>query len=188
MILKQALIQSHNYVKSVVQNGDCVVDATMGNGYDTVFLAELAGDAGKVYAFDVQECALENTRKKLEQKGLAYRCVLIRDGHENMHQYINEPLKLVLFNLGYLPGGDHNLCTRGETTVQAVRIALNKLAVHGLVILVIYHGGDSGFSERDYLLNELPKFDNRLYAVMMTEFINLPNNPPILVCIEKLKP
>ncbi len=187
MNLKQALQQSHEYAKSIVHAGDTVVDATMGNGYDTAFLAELAGETGKVYAFDIQPEAVENTRKRLEQLELLNRCVLIRDGHEKMNQYVHEPVRLVLFNLGYRPGGDHSLCTRGETTLQAIFSAIDLLEVHGLIILVIYHGGDSGFTERDFLLEQLPKLDPEVAAVMITRFVNLSNCPPILVCIEKLK-
>lgn len=187
MNLKQALQQSHDFAKSIVQAGDTVVDATMGNGHDTAFLAELAGGTGRVYAFDIQQEAVGKTRTRLEKEGLLNRCVLILDGHEKMKQYVHEPVRLVLFNLGYRPGGDHSLCTRGETTLQAVSSAFDLLEVHGLIILVIYHGGDSGFEERDYLLEQLSKMDPEDMAVMVTRFVNLPNCPPILVCIEKLK-
>lgn len=187
MTLQQALAQSHEYAKKVVKEGDTVIDATCGNGHDTLFLAGLVGNSGKVYAFDIQKEALCQTRKRLLEGGMIERCVLIPDGHENMHRYVNVPVKLVMFNLGYRPGGDHTICTKGETTFKAIQAALNLLAVNGLIILVIYHGGDSGFDERDYLLKMLPGLDPAKTAVMMTKFINLPNNPPILVCIEKLK-
>ncbi|NLM10872.1 MAG: methyltransferase domain-containing protein [Clostridiaceae bacterium] len=187
MILQQALHQSHEYAKKVVRKGDTVIDATCGNGHDTLFLAGLVGDSGKVYAFDIQKEALCNTRKRLLDGGMINRCTLIHDGHENMHRYIKEPVKLVMFNLGYRPGGDHAICTKGETTFKAIRTALDLLVVNGLIVLVIYHGGDSGFEERDYLLKELPNLDSTRAVVMMTNFINLPNNPPILVCIEKIR-
>jgi predicted methyltransferase len=187
VVLKQALAQSHEYARMVVKEGDTVVDATMGNGNDTVFLAELVGKTGKVYAFDIQSIALEKTDEKLSQKNLEKRCILICDGHENMAQYIKEPVKLVMFNLGYRPGGDHSIATTGETTMKAVYAAMENLVVHGLIIIVIYHGGDTGFSERDYILKELPKIDSKSFAVMLTKFLNLPNNPPMLVCIERLK-
>lgn len=187
MILKQALAQSHEYARIVVNEGDTVVDATMGNGNDTVFLAELVGKSGKVYAFDIQCEALKNTSEKLSQKNLEERCVLISDSHDKMADYVKEPVRLVMFNLGYRPGGDHSISTTGETTMRAVHAAMEKLAVHGLIIIVIYHGGDTGFAERDYILNELPKIKSDSFAVMLTSFLNLPNYPPMLVCIEKLK-
>lgn len=186
MVLQQALYQSHEYAKRIIREGDTVVDATMGNGHDTVFLAQLAGSSGKVYAFDIQQEALNNTEQRLEKEGLLDRCRLILDGHERMDQYIAEPIRLVMFNLGYRPGSDHSLCTRGETTWRAVQAAFEKLIPHGLIILVIYHGGDSGFDERDYILEKLPEFDPNRAAVMVTQFVNLANCPPILVLIEKL--
>jgi len=186
MILQQALAQSHEYARKVVREGDTVIDATCGNGYDTLFLAGLVGHTGKVYAFDIQREALGITRKRLMEKGMIHRCFLIPDGHENMHRYVSEPVRLVMFNLGYRPGGDHSICTKGETTFRAVRTALDLLVEGGLIVMVIYHGGDSGFEERDYLMKALPVLDPKKAAVMMTSFVNLPNNPPILVCIEKL--
>lgn len=93
MTLKQALAQSHEYAKKIVQEGDTVIDATMGNGHDTAFLAELAGDAGKVYAFDIQKEAVENTRARLDKLGLSQRCILIHDSHDKLDQYVTEPGK-----------------------------------------------------------------------------------------------
>ncbi|KNY25363.1 rRNA methylase [Pseudobacteroides cellulosolvens ATCC 35603 = DSM 2933] len=103
-LIKNCLGQSHEIVDMVVKEGDTVVDATAGNGNDTVFLAKLVGEKGKVYAFDIQEMALQKTREKLVSQGLTQRVELIRDGHENMSKYISEPVSVVMFNLGYLPG------------------------------------------------------------------------------------
>jgi predicted methyltransferase len=186
MVLQQALYQSHQYAKHIVCKGDTVVDATMGNGKDTEFLARLVGDEGKVYAFDIQREAIDNTRKRLEQQGFLNRCVLIHDSHEKIKQYVPNRVKAVMFNLGYRPGGDHSICTRGETTMKAIYAALDVLEVHGLIIIVIYHGGDTGFEERDYLLKHLSELESKTAAVMVTSFVNLPNHPPILACIEKL--
>ena len=91
-----------------------------------------------------------------------------------------------MFNLGYLPGGDHSIGTRAQTTIVAVQKSLDMLVKNGLVIIVIYHGGDTGFEERDQLLGWLNKLDSKKYKVMKTEFINLVNHPPILACIEKV--
>lgn len=187
MILQQALVQSHKYAEKIVQKGDTVVDATCGNGHDTLFLAKLTGNTGKVYAFDIQKEALGKTRKRLLDNGMDQRCILIPDGHEHMERYIREPVKLVMFNLGYRPGGDHTICTTGETTYKAIKGALKLLVVHGLIVMVVYHGGDSGFDERNFLLKILPTLNSQTTVVMMTSFINLSNNPPILVCIEKIR-
>jgi tRNA G37 N-methylase Trm5 len=185
-IIKNALGQSHDIIRKVVSQGDIVVDATAGNGNDTVMLAELVGSTGKVYSFDIQEKAIINTKNKLIEKGYLDRVVLINDGHQNIDRYVGENIKAVMFNLGYLPGGDHSIATKGETTAQAISKALDLVEVHGLVCIVVYYGGDSGFDEKEYLDKFIRGIDSRKYTVMKTEFVNQLNCPPILVCIERL--
>ncbi|MCX7772977.1 MAG: methyltransferase domain-containing protein [Clostridia bacterium] len=183
--LKKALLQAHELAEKIVRPGDAVIDATMGNGHDTLFMADLVGEAGRVYAFDIQESAVAKTRERIEKAGFTSRCHLIHDGHQNMDLYVKEPVKLIIYNLGYLPGGDHNIGTRAETTIAAVEKSLSLISNDGLVIIVIYHGGDSGFEERDALLSYLISLDCKKYSVMKTDFINQINCPPILIAIEK---
>lgn len=170
-----------------VKEGDTVVDATCGNGNDTVFLAKLVGDSGRVYSFDIQDDAIYNTKKKVHKLNLEKRVNIIKDGHENMNKYITTPLKAVMFNLGYLPGGDHNISTQPDTTIRAIKNALSLLDRMGIIVIVIYYGGDSGFEEKEGVLNYLGGIDQKQFLVMKTEFINQMNCPPILVCIESLK-
>ncbi|MCX7709600.1 MAG: methyltransferase domain-containing protein [Clostridia bacterium] len=184
-ILKNSLNQSHDIVRSVVQEGDTVIDATTGNGNDTVFLAELVGASGKVYSFDIQEQAIEKTRGKLESKGLLQRVQLIKDGHQNLDLYVNETVKAVMFNLGYLPGGDHSIGTRGNTTIEAVKKSMERIPVGGVVSIVVYYGGDSGFDEKEKVLEFVRTIDCKIYSVMQLEYVNQVNCPPILICIEK---
>lgn len=183
--LKKSLNQAHELVKMAVREGDSVIDATMGNGFDTLFLAGLVGPKGKVYAFDIQAVALERTRERLEKAGCLESCELILDGHQNMDRYVENPVKLVIYNLGYLPKGDHAIGTRFETTREAILKSLDLLSDDGLVLIVIYYGGDSGYEERDQLLQFLQSLDGKSYSVMKTDFINQLNCPPILIAIEK---
>ncbi len=185
-LIKNCLGQSHEIVERIVKEGDTVVDATAGNGNDTVFLAKLIGETGKVYAFDIQEKALQKTREKLEDQDLIHRVELIRDGHENISKYIVEPVSVVMFNLGYLPGGDHNICTRFQTTRSAIEAAMGLLKKNGLIVMVVYYGGDSGFEEKDALMEYITTIDCKMYSVLRAEFVNQPNCPPLLVLIEKL--
>lgn len=183
--LKKALLQAHELCENLVHEGDTVIDATMGNGNDTLFLARLVGPTGKVHAFDIQRLALERTREKLTHENVMEQCELIQDGHEHLDQYVKEPVKLVIFNLGYLPKGDHTIGTRAETTIAAVEKSLEILRNDGMIIIIIYYGGDSGFEERDTILDYLSRMDCRKYSVMKTEFINQINCPPIFIGIEK---
>jgi tRNA G37 N-methylase Trm5 len=185
-VIKNSLGQSHEIIEKVVKPGDVVIDATAGNGYDTVFLAKLVGETGRVYSFDIQEQAILNTRKKLEDLGLAGRVVQIKDGHQNMDLYVKEKVKAVMFNLGYLPGGDHSIGTKADTTIAAIKKALQLIQVNGIVTVVVYYGGDSGFDEKEAVMEFIKGIEFRQFNVMKTEFVNQPNCPPILVCMEKL--
>ncbi|MDP4181485.1 MAG: class I SAM-dependent methyltransferase [Bacillota bacterium] len=185
-IIKNCLGQSHDIACRVVKEGDLVIDATAGNGNDTAFLAGLVGATGKVYAFDVQEKAIKNTTEKLEAQQLRDRAILIHDSHENMTKYIDGCVTLVMFNLGYLPGGDHNISTKFESTSKAIESAMSLLKINGLIVMVVYYGGDSGFEEKNALMEYIKNIDSKHYSVMRAEFVNQANCPPLLICIEKL--
>jgi len=184
-VIKNSLGQSHEIIERIVKEGDTVVDATAGNGNDTLFLAGLVGESGKVYAFDIQRAAVENTRKKLFSAGMLDRVTIINDSHHRMDKYIKEKIKAVMFNLGYLPGGDHSIGTKGETTIEALDKAMGLLQDDGIITVVVYYGGDSGFEEKEMLMEYIKTIDSKLFTVMKTEFVNQVNCPPILVCIAK---
>ena len=186
MLLKNSLFISHDLVSKVVQPGDIVVDATMGNGNDTFFLANLVGDDGKVYAFDVQQLAMDNTIKRLTEAAMLERVDLVLDGHQNIDKYVPQGIKAVMFNLGYLPKGDHSIGTRAETTIAAIEKSLNLLCKEGIVMLVIYYGGDSGFDEKNAVMEYFKTLDCKKYSVLVHDFVNQVNCPPIAVCIEKM--
>ena len=103
-----------------------------------------------------------------------------------MSKYISEPVSVVMFNLGYLPGGDHNICTRFHSTRSAIEAAMRLLKKNGLIVMVVYYGGDSGFEEKDALMDYITTIDYKRYSVLKSEFVNQPNCPPLLVIIEKL--
>lgn len=176
----------HEIIKSQVQREGIYIDATMGNGYDTAFFCELAGEKGKVYAFDIQELAAERTGMLLEQRGLTAKAQLILDSHANMEQYIGkEKADCICFNFGYLPGGNHAMATKPDTSVRAIRTGLDILKEGGLMSLCIYSGGDTGFEERDAILEELRRLDSRRYLVIVNSYYNRGNHPPIPVFIFK---
>jgi ubiquinone/menaquinone biosynthesis C-methylase UbiE len=168
-----------------LEKGDIAVDATMGKGNDTVLLAELVGISGKVYAFDIQREAVGITKKNLDERNLSRQVELINDGHENMDRYIHEKVKLVIFNLGYLPGGNHDITTRAETTLAALKKSIRLIRQNGVVVLVVYSGHEQGKVEKDVLGTYLKSLDQKKYTVISTSFINQINCPPMLVAIEK---
>lgn len=177
----------HHFIGLQVQPGDICIDATMGNGHDTELLCRLAGETGQVLAFDIQEPALQNTKKRLREAGVPDNYRLILDSHSHMEQYADKnTVSCITFNFGYLPGGDHSLATRPDTSIAAIEQGLALLKQGGLMSLCIYSGGDSGFAERDALLSWLKDLDSRKYLVIVSSYYNRPKHPPIPVLIRKL--
>ena len=180
----------HHFIKNQVKEGDLCIDATVGNGRDTEVLCSLVGDKGLVVGLDIQEIALEKTRSRLEDAGLSDRARLFLSGHEHMAEVVEASahgkISCVVFNFGYLPGGNHQLATKGETSIEALEVALDLLKKDGLISLCIYSGGDSGFSEREEILAWLEELDSQKYLVIVNEFYNRKNHPPLPVLIYKL--
>ncbi|OLR62180.1 16S rRNA (cytosine(1402)-N(4))-methyltransferase [Anaerostipes sp. 992a] len=175
---------THQFLMQYVKEGDICIDATVGNGGDMLFLARLVGEQGSVTGFDIQQIALDHTREKLEQHGV--NGTLYLDSHANMAEYFEpESVAAIVFNLGYLPGGDHKLATKGDSTIQAMEAGLSLLKKGGVISLCIYSGGDSGFEEKEAVLAYLKELDHRKYLVITNEFYNKPNHPPMPVFIIK---
>lgn len=169
----------HRMIREHIREGDCCIDATAGNGNDTEFLCRMAGAAGKVYAFDIQKDAIEHTQKRLKEVGLLERAEVILDGHEHMEEHVKETVSVITFNFGYLPGGDHQIATRADTSIQAIEAGLRLLKKGGIMSLCIYSGGDSGFEEKEALLSYLKTLDPRTFLVIVSTYYNRENHPPI---------
>jgi predicted methyltransferase len=187
MKLKRVLPFAKELLTSVVEPGDLVVDATAGNGFDTLFLAELVGEAGHVYAFDVQPEAIKSTEEKLVEANLLSRATLILDGHENVSNYVHKEVSAAIFNLGYLPGSTHEIVTQGNSTIQAIESLLKQLKIGGLIVLVVYHGHSGGKEERDALLAYVQQLPQAFAHVLSYQFLNQQNTPPFIIAIEKMK-
>lgn len=188
---KNILINAVEIAKKIcifkLNKGDTAVDCTMGNGNDTAFLCSLVGEEGKLYAFDIQESAVANTRQKLRELNFLARAELIHDGHENIDKYINTKVKLVIFNLGYLPRGNHQITTQKDTTIEAVEKCLPILEPNGIILLVVYPGHENGKLEKEALESFTASLNQKEYHVAKLCFINQVNNPPELICIEKVQ-
>lgn len=175
-----------HFIRLHVKPGDFCIDATMGNGHDTLLLSRLAGENGKVLAFDIQKDALAHTQELLEKETTAHNYELLLDSHINMSRYAEpDTVDCIVFNFGYLPGGDHALATQASTSVTAILEGLRLLKKGGLMSLCIYSGGDTGFEERDALLACVRGLDCKKYLVIVTEYANRPNHPPIPMMIVK---
>lgn len=187
MMIENALHYSHTLLKSTLLNGDTVIDATVGNGGDTVLLATLVGKTGHVYGFDIQAEAIQTTKEKLLFTSLLEQVSLYNEGHEKLDFFIpkNKEIAAAVFNLGYLPKGDKDIITKGETTIQAVKAILPRLRKGGLLLLTVYAGHPGGETEKQVVLNFVKQLSQEAYAVLYYGFINQKNSPPFLIVIEK---
>ena len=189
-MIKRPIHLSHDFLAEVLDDESVAVDATMGNGNDTAFLAGLAK---KVYAFDVQEQALEKTRQRLSDLEIE-NAELILDGHENLDRYVTEPIRAAIFNLGYLPSADKSVITKPHTTLEAIEKILDRLEVGGRLAIMIYYGHDGGDAVKIgggmgkvAVLEYVIGLDQRDFTAMLYQPLNQINTPPFLVMLEKLQ-
>lgn len=169
-----------------VQEGDICIDATAGRGHDTLQLCRLVGESGHVTAFDIQQDAVDSTRNLLEKNGVSHRADVLLRSHSEMDElFDDETVSAVTFNFGWLPRGDHNIFTKKETSIPAIEKGLRLLKNGGIMTLILYYGRETGFEERDALLEFLPTLDPAKYTVIEMPFVNRPNCPPIPILIIK---
>ena len=173
------LVGLHKYfIMEHLKEGDTVVDFTMGNGNDTLFLSKAVGESGKVYAFDIQEDALISTRAHLEANGAPENYTLICASHHRVKEFVTEPIKAGMFNLGYLPrSGRKAVTTMRETTRPAVEAAIELLAPDGVLIVAIYPGHEEGALEGEMLREYFSTLSK--YRICPSEFkiLNSPTSP-----------
>lgn len=188
IMLLRPLEMAQEIVRGTVKPGEVVVDATLGNGHDALFLAGLVGENGQLLGFDVQEEAIESSQRKLIKAGVSpdmfkFQCV----GHELLGQFTEGPLAVVMFNLGYLPRAEKAVITTAETTLPALKQALLLLRVEGVLTIMCYPGHEGGDIEAEAVeewAGQLARDESR---VMRYGMVNAPNNPAFLIAIEKVK-
>ena len=167
-----------HFIMEHLRPGDTAVDFTMGNGNDTLFLSRAVGSEGKVYAFDIQPEALISTKAHLTEEGAPENYELICASHHLVKEYVKEPIKAGMFNLGYLPrSGKKTVTTQRVTTLPAVKAALELLAPDGVLIVAIYPGHEEGALEGE----ELREYFSTLsrFRICSCEFriLNSPTSP-----------
>ena len=172
-------------IEPALYDGARAVDATMGNGQDTLWLCQKVGETGRVYAFDVQPEAVARTRQRLEDAGVAHRAELNCLGHERMAEVVPGPVDVVMFNLGWLPGAAHAVTTRTETTLLAVNAALGLLKPDGLLTVCVYPGHPEGTRELEALTHWAEALDPRRFDALLRRYMNQPNDPPQLIAVKR---
>lgn len=188
-MLKQAVPYSHTLLRKVITPGDVVVDATAGNGFDTLLLAELVGKTGFIYAFDIQTQAINQTKKRIKKANVLTNISYVLDSHAHLNQHIKEEhkqkIRAAIFNLGYLPGSDKTKITMSSSTIPAIEQLLEHLLPNGLIIIVVYSGHSGGEEEKEAVLAFTKQLPQETFQVLQYGFINQRNTPPFVIAIEK---
>ncbi|MBT8778922.1 class I SAM-dependent methyltransferase [Akkermansia muciniphila] len=186
-LLSRPMTCAHGWISSVVHPGDTVADATAGNGHDTVFLARLAGPAGHVHAFDVQEEAIRSTRERLEEAGLLTPSVHLHlASHDRLAELVSGPVKAIVFNLGYLPGGDKKTVTRTDSTLAALEQAAALIAPNGLLSVMCYPGHEGGDAEAEAVEAFLSRLPHHTWRTGKYQLLNTGSPAPFQVCAFRL--
>lgn len=184
----------HQFLAEVLRSGDLAIDATAGNGHDTLKMAFLVGSSGEVWGIDIQETAIASTRARLEAEGLADRVRLVHADHA---RFLGDPgLKegqeagALVFNLGYLPGSDKEITTRPETTIAALSAGLRLLKPDGILLVTAYRGHPGGLAEATAVETWGRSLDPTAWSVHCHEPPSRPGAslPPILWVIRRLHP
>lgn len=184
-VLKNARHLAADVMRRALRPGDVAVDATMGNGHDTLFLAELVGETGHVYAFDVQPEAVSRTRERLEAAGLLDRVTLCLAGHETIAERVAQGPQAIMFNLGWLPGAAHAITTQTQTTLRAVSAACELLAPGGVLTVCIYPGHEEGTRELKALTDFAAALSNRTYNALWHRFANASPDAPQMLLVQR---
>lgn len=169
---------AHDIIRDYCSDFNIAVDGTLGNGNDTDFLKKIFK---KVYAFEIQKEAVDKYAYINESKNVH----LINDSHHKIKDHIKENIDCAIYNLGYLPGGDKNITTMYDTTIESIKGALELLNSGGIAAIVIYHGHEEGKKEKDEVLNFLQNLSSKEYGVMLHKFLNRSNIAPLLAIVEK---
>ena len=178
----RAVTFAHQLIRERLKPGDTVLDATVGNGHDTAFLAKCVGPDGQVFGFDIQPAAIEATTRKLAAEGFT-NVILYAESHALISEKISVPVKAAMFNLGYFPGGDKSVITQPESTLAA----LNAVCEFGaeIITIAVYYGHEGGEAEAAAITDWVESLDQTEFTAIRYEFVNPRNSPPFLIAVER---
>lgn len=159
-----------------IKEGGTVVDFTMGNGHDTLWLSEQVGKSGRVYSFDIQQQALDSTAALLAAND-AENVTLILDSHANVKDHVKMQICAGMFNLGYLPGGDKSITTKHESSLAAISAGVELLCSDGALLIAVYPGHAEGTLEGNLIREMLSQYDRRSICCSEFHIVNSPTSP-----------
>jgi len=164
--LHSLVTEAHKTLRPYLTDACVSLDATMGNGHDTLFLARYSA---KVYAFDIQAHAINSTCERLQKAGYIDRCTLFHAGHELLTSLLpkNEKLDVIMFNLGYLPHADTTIITQTSNTLSALNATLEHLSEKGIISILVYPGHKGGETEMQAIIDWYQNLDDHRYAITL---------------------
>ena len=178
--------EAHKTIQAALSADSMTLDATMGNGHDTLFLAR---HSAKVYAFDIQQAALDTTYQQLQKHHFTDKVVLIHDSHEHIRLHIpaDEQMDVIMFNLGYLPRGDAAIITKTQSTLSALNQALKILSPSGIISILCYPGHAGGQGEMTAVTNWYQQLDSYQFAITIIHSMQETAQSPRLFIIQALR-
>lgn len=181
---------SHDIIRSRLQPGGVAIDATLGNGHDTLFLAQCVSEAGHVFGFDIQDQAIQATRQRLQQHNVLACATLLHASHADMFEHVPQAfhgqIQAIMFNLGYLPGADKHIITQTETSLKAIEAACRLLAAQGVMTVMAYPGHAGGDEETECLQQWLNQLEPTQFATEVIFSHHHQESAPRLFVIGKL--
>ncbi|WP_040950450.1 tRNA (mnm(5)s(2)U34)-methyltransferase [Gorillibacterium massiliense] len=186
-----AISIAQRWVAERLGAGEPAIDATAGNGVDTLFLAKQSGARGTIYAFDIQAVALEQTQERIssENAGPLATVKLIHRSHDGMAEEVPSDhhgrIAAVMFNLGYLPGSDQVVITNPASTLPALQAALGLLRKNGVLTIVLYPGHPGGHEEAEAVEAWAAGLDPLTAETLLYRFLNRAKSTPYLLGIIK---
>ena len=176
------LLELHKFfIRNHLREGDIAVDFTMGNGHDTEFLSKTVGESGHVYAFDIQQQAVDSTSRHLVEAGCPPNYTLICDSHEYVKKYVPTPFRAGMFNLGWLPGGDKSITTMRKSTMPAIRDAIELMDRDAILNVAVYPGHEEGDAEGKMICEYLAGLSRYRVCCTKVKILNSPTSPYFLV-------
>lgn len=180
---------SHLVLKKYIKEGDIVVDATLGNGHDSLYLSQLVGEQGTIIGFDIQEEAIRKSRSLFYTNNIKTRYVFICANHASVVSELNalsiSQIKGAVFNLGYMPNGDKSIVTNKETTIRAIEAVMTILEVGGCITIGVYTGHAKAREERNSVIKFASALDKRKWQSIFYAPLNR-ENPPECVAIVRV--
>lgn len=181
--------QAHNIIEQSLAEGDTAIDATVGNGYDTLFLAKRVGSAGLVFGFDVQQQAIESTLSRLESGNISAIIKLFPVSHCQMDTYVpnqyQSQINVIMFNLGYLPGSDKSVITQADSSLIALNKSIVLLSSGGIISILSYPGHVGGDTESMLITKWCKQLNPEQFSTQII-YSSAKETAPRLLIINKL--